>query len=205
MNLNFWLRRPHLVVARLRYWLWEWANPDKPWLTPGAVAFCARALDRSMHALEFGSGRSTAWFARHVGRLTSVEHAEAWYRKVREQLDRENPGQIDYRLVPLEHPEAEPEQEHYDPLPAYVGVLAGFPEESLDLVVIDGHYRTACLRACPPRLAPGGLLLVDDVHLWGGVARVPVPAGWPLVHRSGNGLKETCLWLKPARGDDRES
>ena len=41
MNLWYWLRRPHLIPARLRYWAWERRNPDKPWLTPGAVAFCA--------------------------------------------------------------------------------------------------------------------------------------------------------------------
>ena len=39
MHFGFWIRHPGRLLPRIRYWLWEKWNPDKPWLTPGAVAF----------------------------------------------------------------------------------------------------------------------------------------------------------------------
>jgi hypothetical protein len=104
---------------------------------------------------------------------------------------------VAYRLVPLDHPEGAPEQEVYDPLPRYVAVAADFPDDSLDFVVIDGRYRTHCIRQSLGKLKPGGLLLVDDANLWPN-ARPPVPPDWPEVHRSSNGLKITAIFRKPA-------
>jgi SAM-dependent methyltransferase len=197
MNLGFWVKRPHLIRARLKYWIWEKRHPDEPWLCEGTVTFLANALTPTMHALEFGSGRSTAWFARRVGSLTSVEHSESWHRKVHERLERDGLSNVDYRLVPLDHAEAEPEQEAYHSRPFYVRVVDDFPDDSLDLVVVDGHYRSACIQACIPKLKPGGMLLVDDVNLWGTSDGVPVPHGWRLAHQDSNGIKMTCIWRKP--------
>lgn len=196
MKLAFWLRHPGLVLARVRYWVWERRNPDKPWLTPGAVLFLEAALTPDMTAVEFGSGRSTGWFAARVGRLTSVEHHRGWYDKVAAVLAASRRANVDYRHVPLDHPEAEPERPGYDPLPAYVRVLDDFADGSVDLVVVDGHYRSACTRAAAAKLKPGGLLLVDDVNMW--AAGPPVPAGWAEASRTTNGLKTTGVWRKPA-------
>jgi predicted O-methyltransferase YrrM len=197
LNVTYWLTHPHLVAPRLAYWLWERRNPDKPWLCPGTVRYLESALAPPMRGLEFGSGRSTTWFARRLGHLTSVEHDEAWHAQVGRALGREHVSNVDYRLVPLDHPENEPERERYDRLPAYVAVLDEFPDAGLDLVVVDGHYRTACIRRCLETLKPGGLLLVDDANLWPAREAIPVPASWELVDESTNGLKRACVWRKP--------
>ena len=197
-EIRYWLRRPDLVLARARYWLWEKRNPDKPWLCPDTVRFCEQHLSKAMKGLEFGSGRSTAWFAKHLGHLTSVEHDAGWYSQVKDELARRKIDNVDYRLVPLNHPQAEPERAAYVPVPAYVATLDAFEDESLDLIIVDGHYRTTCITHCPAKLKPGGLLLVDDVNLWGKLELVRVPGGWPLVHGGTNGIKRTCLWQKPA-------
>jgi predicted O-methyltransferase YrrM len=197
MNLRFWVRRPHLLAARARYWVWERLNPDKPWLCPGSVRFCERHLTAGMTGLEFGSGRSTAWFAGRLGRLVSVEHNREWYEKVRADLAARAVANVDYRLVPLDHPEAEPERPAYDPPPRYAAVADEFPDGSLDFVVVDGHYRSTCIRRCLAKVRPGGLLLVDDVNLWPTRAELPVPADWAAADLSGNGLKQTGIWRKP--------
>ena len=199
VNVDFWLRRPFLLPSRVVYWLWEKMNPGKPWLCRGAVVYCERVLTKSMTAVEFGSGRSTAWFAKHVGRLTSVEHDSGWHSQVAATLERERIANVDYRLVPLGHPENEPEHATYEPLPAYVAVLNAFDDESLDLVVVDGHYRTTCIATSLSKLRPNGLLLVDDVNLWPSESAMPVPINWPLVNRSSNGIKRTCVWRKPRK------
>jgi hypothetical protein len=200
VNWRYWIRHPGRLLARVRYWLWERRNQDKPWLTPGAVEFLDATLTRDMTALEFGSGRSTAWYSRKVGRLISVEHAAGWFEQVSNDLARRKCDNVDYRHVPLNHPESEPEHPSYDPLPDYVAVAASLSDGSLDLVVVDGHYRTACIAAVLPKLKPGGLLLVDDANMWPGNSP-PVPADWPEVSRTTNGLKSTLVWRKPVPPD----
>jgi len=149
-----------------------------------------------MTGLEFGSGRSTAWFAGKLQSLTSVEHHAGWHAIVTEQLAKSGRTNVDYRLIPLEHPEAEGEQSEYDPTPNYVAVVNAFPDSSLDLAVVDGHYRSHCIQAVLTKLKRGGLLLVDDANLWPGNAP-PVPGNWTEVSRTTNGLKFTVIWRKP--------
>jgi Methyltransferase domain len=198
MNMWFWIRRPRSAIARIRYWLWEKRNPDKPWLTPGSVQFCERALAPPMRGWEFGSGRSTVWFAGRLAHLVSVEHDPTWHAIVQKRLATTNSANVDYRLIPLDHPVDQPEKSVFDPLPRYVAAIAAEPDESLDLVVIDGHYRTNCTRVCLPKLRPGGLLLIDDLNLWACREDLPIPADWPSVHESTNGIKRTGIWRKPA-------
>jgi SAM-dependent methyltransferase len=199
MAVWHWLARPRQLFHRVRYWLWERRHPGAPWLCPGTVRWCEAHLRPDMRALEFGSGRSTAWFAARVGHLTSVEHDAAWHERVRAGL----PGTVDYRLVPLDHPASDPERADYDPPPAYVRAADDFPDGSLDFVVVDGHYRSHCARRVLRKLRPGGYLLVDDVNLWPTPAAVGVPAGWPVVDDSTNGLKRCIVWQAPFEGDAR--
>jgi hypothetical protein len=197
MNLKHWVRHPRQGFARVRYWVWERMNPDKPWLCPGTVRFLDRHLTPDMTGLEFGSGRSTRWFAGKVGHLVSVEHHPGWYEQVRSELAARGVANVDYRLVPLDHPEAEGERPEYDPVPRYVAVADGFPDRSLGFVMVDGHYRTHCIRHCLGKLRPGGLLVVDDLNRWPTPEATAVPADWPVADLSTNGIKRTGVWRKP--------
>ena len=131
MAIWFWLTRPRMALARVRYWLWERANPDKPWMCPGTVKFCQGHLSKSMSALEFGSGRSTRWFSTLVGHLISIEHNAEWYVLVKKQITDYNIINVDYRLVPLNHPESEGERAEYSPVPDYVAVADGIEDRRL--------------------------------------------------------------------------
>ncbi|MCS7033521.1 MAG: class I SAM-dependent methyltransferase [Phycisphaerae bacterium] len=203
MALWFWLKRPRLAVARVRYWLWEKANPDKPWMCPGTVRFCQTHLSKSMSAIEFGSGRSTRWFAERVGRLISIEHNPQWYAQVQKQL--EEVKNVDYRLIPLNHPESEPERAEYSPVPDYVAIADALADRSIDFAVVDGHYRTHCVRHLIPKIAAGGYLLVDDINLWPSPQALPVPAHWPIVDDSTNGIKRCIIWQAADADPSRNS
>jgi hypothetical protein len=147
-----------------------------------------------MRGLEFGSGRSTTWFAARLEHLTSVEHNVAWYHKVAQRLTADGLSNVDYRHVPLQHPEAEAEQAPEQPVPAYVGVVDVFPDRSLDLVIVDGHYRNHCIRHSLPKIKSGGYLLVDDTNSWSSVQSIPTPGNWKVVDDSTNGLKRCIIW-----------
>jgi len=183
-----------MALARVRYWFWERANPDKPWMCPGTIKFCQGHLSKSMTALEFGSGRSTRWFSTLVGRLISVEHNAEWYKVVQKQLADASASNVDYRLIPLNHSETEGERPEYSPVPDYVAVADSMENKSIDFAVVDGHYRTHCVRHLIPKIAPGGYLLVGDMNLWPSPEALPVPASWRIVDDSTNGIKRCIVW-----------
>ena len=68
---------------------------------------------------------------------------------------------------------------------------------SLDLVVIDGHYRTHVIAAAIPKIARGRWLLVDDVQFWPDPSVLPIPRDWARVDDSSNGLKRAIIWRSP--------
>jgi hypothetical protein len=189
LGLKESLRRgPVYTTRRTAYKLYEWQHPDDPWLAQGAIEFLDAELPRDGAGLEWGSGRSTSWFARRLNHLTSVEQDEGWYRKVQ----RDNP-EADLRHIPVEHVHGMAPN-FPDPLPLYVAVAREFDDLSLDFVLVDGHYRLACIRTVLPKLKPGSILVVDntdrlpELSLWG------VPTGWPVVHQSRNVMTETTIW-----------
>lgn len=202
MAILIWIRQPRLLFARLKYWWWERRNPEKPWMCPGTIDFCQQKLSKSMHAMEFGSGRSTLWFASMVGQLTSIEHDATWHALVARQLAEAGIRNVDYRHIPLDHALTEPERPSYDPMPAYVASADAFRDRSLNFVVVDGHYRTHCVRRVLPKIAPGGLLLVDDVNLWSSIDALNVPAEWTIVDDSTNGIKRCVVWQAPSDTKD---
>src|SRR5690606_32274005 len=113
---------------------------------------------------------------------------------VRERITAAGLSNVEYRYVPLSHPMTEPEQAEYTPTPAYVAVADALPDRSIDFAVVDGHYRTNCIRHLVPKMAQGGYLLVDDVNLWPSLAHLPIPSSWPVVDDSTNGVKRCVVW-----------
>ena len=149
-----------------------------------------------MHGLEWGSGRSTCWFAGRINHLVSVEYDQEWYVQVRKDLDHGRVGNCDLRYIALDHPKHEPTRERYAPLPKYVAIAHEFADESLDFVEVDGHYRVACILEIMAKIKKRGYLLVDDTK------RLPidewrVPRDWVITHQSENVMSQTTISQKP--------
>ena len=196
-SIGFYITRPGYAFRALAAKL-QRKQVEGPWISPGAIAFCDANLDPSSHqGLEWGSGRSTRWYSERLRSLTSVEHDPAWYDIVKSQLDQSpNKDRVSLRNVPLDHPVDQPSTAHYYVLPRYVALIEEFAENSLDFVVVDGHYRQACVLAALPRIRPGGLLLIDNSD-WMPLSEWGVPASWPMVHQSKNFMTQTTIWRKP--------
>lgn len=195
-RLGAYVRRPRLIAHRLRRALYDIRHPGAPWLAPAAIRYCDEHLTRDMTALEWGSGRSTTWFGRRVGRLISVEHDPAWHARVTKALADADCRNVECRLALLDHAPHEPDRADVTTVPAYVAVAGEFADASLDFVVVDGRYRPLCVMAAIPKLRPGAMLLVDDVSQLPGLAEDLLP-GWPLVCSS-RGVAATSIWRKPA-------
>jgi SAM-dependent methyltransferase len=118
--------------------------------------------------LEWGSGGSTVWFAKHLpanARLTTIEHDPAWHATVSERLRAEGLDAHDavrLRLVPATGPvgrNATEEEEDASALSAYIAAVA---DQRFDVILVDGVARAACMAAARELLNPGGVLLLHD-------------------------------------------
>lgn len=187
------LRRPTYSLALLSYKLQDFRHREEPWIAQDAVRFCETNLNGSQTGLEWGSGRSTKWYAARLGRLLSVEFDPHWHQKVSESVS--GFKNVECRFVPLDHPLDAPTVRDYDPVPSYVAVADEFPDNSIDFVVVDGHYRLACVKRALPKIKPGGLLLIDNTN-WFALPGWGVPECWPVVHQSNNLMTQTTIWRK---------
>ena len=145
---------PRCLYGLLRRRLWRSTNPGLPWLTRQAVEILDGRLKPSDVGLEWGSGRSTLWFAQRVAHLTSIEHNDRWYKRVKQALCDKGVDNVELLYAPLEAEE--------EGRPEYVRAVAEQKKATLDFVLIDGRLRDQCAEVALQLLKPGGMLLIDD-------------------------------------------
>ena len=145
---------PRYLYNRLRLAWFERLNPDIPWLTAESVALLGKLLRAQDSVLEFGSGRSTIWFAHRCGSIVSVEHDLDWFKKVSSQIKQFS--NVDYRHAKLEAPAGH--------VPPYLSLLDEFPNESFDVLINDGRLRHLVAEKATSKLKPGGLLVLDNAE-----------------------------------------
>ncbi len=190
------LLNPSYIAGRIRHTIYERRHPDHPWISPGSIQWLDRHLRKDMRGFEWGSGRSTSWFAQRLDSITSIENDEAWHDTVLETLRVSGLQNVTLKFIPVEHEFRERYSPYYPELPAYVSAIEIFPAQSLDFVVVDGHYRQPCIWAALSKIKLGGYLLVDNTD-WLLREYWPVPFSWEMVHRSQNALTQTTIWQKP--------
>jgi len=211
------LLKPRYVADRVRLAVHQRLHPDAPWLTAEATALLERWLGPHHVGIEWGSGRSTRWFARRVRHLLSVEHDARWHAAVSSQLAGEGLTNVDYRLLPCEPERVEtPEWIAAMFASPYVRAVDAFAPGSLHFALVDGMYRSACALAVLPKLHAGALLIVDNINwflpsasrapssramidaplspTWGEFAEAV--AGWDRQWTQ-NGVADTAIWVAP--------
>lgn len=175
-------------------------NPDWPWVTAEAVRMLEQLLRPDDVGIEYGSGRSTLWFAKRLKRIVSVEHHQGWFEKVEAMIAEQ--GASNAKVV-LRTPEE------------FAGVISEFEPGTLGFVLVDGQRRDECAMAATQHLKPGGLLVIDDVHRYlpsksrAPLAKKPdefasdmwrefdqVTAGWRR-YWSCDGVSDTLFLFKP--------
>lgn len=155
-----WLRLvEQLSPARRRQAKFERDHPDAPWFVPAAIGHIEQYLRPEHVGFEWGCGRSTLWFARRVAHITSIEGRREWFGEVSEWIVREGlQGRVSLRLMEVtsEYNFSTAEIERY------AASISQVADRSLDFIVIDGHFREACLARASNKLRSGGLLVIDN-------------------------------------------
>jgi hypothetical protein len=115
-----------------------------PWATLPFIDFIAPRLRADWTVFEYGAGASTLFYAARVRAVLAVEHDEAFATQLRPRLPA-NARLLVRALGAAAYPEAIAE---CAPPPA--------------LVSVDGRERERCVTAALGRLAPDGVLVLDD-------------------------------------------
>lgn len=182
LHAYVWLSE-RLGPSRRKQIQFEKENPESPWWAPDSIPYIEALLKPEMHVFEWGSGRSTLWLAARVKTVVTVEHDSAWLDWVANQAYAKG---VRERIVfrwSMNH------------AMDYAGMIDGCPDELIDLVVVDGAYRTDCLAHGWKKLKDGGILILDN-------AERPDLKAWRTRHEKhllrvfGSKIQETAIYWK---------
>ena len=190
---------------RLSEMAYQRRHPDAPWITPAAIPVIEHLLRPSDVVFEWGSGRSTRWFAERTTRVTSIERKPGWHARVEADL-RDFEGS---RCVLVERDDDDIEEWKR----RYVSALGEIETGPVDIALVDGAVRDLCAMRATSFLAPGGVLIVDDVQRYlPSDSRTPSArsdhatplwiefevqvSGWQLIWVT-SGVTDTAIWLHP--------
>ncbi|HEY9077408.1 MAG TPA: hypothetical protein VIO61_12820 [Anaerolineaceae bacterium] len=206
---------PRYLINRISEKFYRLAHPHAPWLTPSAIDYLQTHLKLDDKGIEFGSGRSTLWFAPRVASLISVEHDPVWYKKVTSMLAQKGYSNVSCYLHL--RGAGEPGQ------PEYLADAVILPDCSLDFALVDGIYRDLCLDVILPKIKPRGMIIVDNINLYMPCAShapnsIPLgkPAASPLWEKfmmtvstwesiwTSNGVTDTAIFIKPEKEYDHD-
>ncbi|MBS0664172.1 MAG: FkbM family methyltransferase [Verrucomicrobia bacterium] len=115
-----------------------------PWTTYPFIEFIGPRLRPEWRVFEYGSGASTLYYAQRVHTVMAVEHDRPFAESLRPKL----PANV--TLLVREQGSTEYAE----------AVTALVPPPHL--VIVDGRDRVRCVAAAHGRLAPDGVLVLDD-------------------------------------------
>jgi hypothetical protein len=122
-----------------------------------AVDFVGARLPAAAAVFEYGSGGSTLWLLDQGADVTAVEHHPGWHQRLLAAAPR--------LALSLHEPSADGEigsimtTGFFD---AYVAAVDEVPDDSLDMLIVDGRARVECVDRALDKVKPGGMLLLDD-------------------------------------------
>lgn len=127
-----------------------------PWLVFDAQERLEGLIGKDTRVFEWGSGISTVWLARRAGTVVSVEYDPEWYAAVGAALVERGLRNCEQKLFELGPQATEAEYE------AYASAIDSFEDHYFDIVIVDGRTRVRCAAHAVAKLAPGGVLLLDN-------------------------------------------
>ncbi len=116
-----------------------------PWVTYGFMDFISGRLNNTMDIFEFGPGNSTMWYAAKVNTVTSIEHDNHWFEKIKGDMP--DNANINYKKL------------------IYDGEYSKFPNtlgRQFDVVIVDGRDRVNCMKNALNAINETGVIILDD-------------------------------------------
>ncbi len=150
-NIMTAVSQPRYFWNRLCVLFYQQTNPGYPWLTAESIKLIEAFLNKNKTGLEWGSGKSTLWFAQRLEKLISVEHNKKWYNRMSTEIDDHHVKNIDYRYACINNGCLEYSQQ-----------IENTDIEYFDFVLVDGECRSQCLAIASKKMKLGGYLVLDN-------------------------------------------
>ena len=142
-------------------------DAELPWISHRALKRLEEIIHSEMNVLEYGSGGSTLFLADRVKQLISIEHDKSWAEIVSIKIKNHSNKKLYY--IPADESCVEDEfRSNYGMsysgkcFKTYSLKVLELADDSLDLLIIDGRARPACLKYAHKKVSPGGYILFDN-------------------------------------------
>ncbi len=116
-----------------------------PWVTYSFIDFIRRRIDKKQNIFEYGSGSSTAFYAKRAGSVISVEHDKEWF----DSVSQKNPANAEMVFCKLER------DGDYAKKAKSLG-------KKFDIIIVDGRDRVNCCKYGADALSSYGVIVLDD-------------------------------------------
>ncbi len=157
-------------------------NQEYPTLTKGAIEWIEQNVKTSWTVFEWGSGRSTIyWASKNIPAIT-IEHNKVWYDKTKTSIKKEGltshlkliPGvpfmPTKYIISARQKKHSHLPEKYISSVSAYVNqsfrnyaqAIDEYPNNHFDLVLVDGRARPSCIKHAIPKIKEGGFLILDN-------------------------------------------
>lgn len=143
---RLFLNCPKAIFSGILRILFDY-RPGIPWISYSAIDELEVFLTKSSRVLEFGSGMSTIWYAKHAGEVYSVEDCKPWFEKVGNFIKKNNITNINLKFS--------------SDLNSYSQFMENDPT-GFDLIMVDGNYRSTCVNNAIKLVRPGGSFYLDN-------------------------------------------
>ena len=163
----------YYLISRIRLKYYETMNLS-PWLVENAIKFMDAYLKPKDKILEFGAGRSTAWFLEKGCLVRSIETNEEWFVHVKKS----NEGFIGSGSLDL--------RKTYQ---------VSDKTDRYDCILIDGGDREEAARLALSVIKPGGIIVFDNVERYMPTAITDTPAH-VLLKRETPGFRDCIANIK---------
>jgi hypothetical protein len=177
------LKNAFLFVKYYRVWkkhLTTNKNPLKtkiPWVPFETIDYLEQVINSNMTVFEYGSGASTFFWSSRVKQVITVEHDEKWFKVVKEEIDREQIDNVEYKLrIPnaIDRNKLSNnsdyisnylsfDETYFDfEFASYVSEIDKYPDYFFDIIVIDGRARPSCIKHSLNKVNRNGYLIIDN-------------------------------------------
>jgi hypothetical protein len=179
---------PYLMMTDVRSWrsVPDWISSFRsgysflekpmPWLPFVAMNWLRTYLRPDMNVFEYGSGASTIFISHLAGHVCTVEHDTAWHTLVSKALLQHHVSNCLYQLHEPRFDDEKTEvlsdrtliadpSERENPgvnFQSYIAAIDGHPDQTFDLVLVDGRARRACMERALPKVKKGAFLMLDN-------------------------------------------
>jgi hypothetical protein len=151
------------------------AGNPLPWYTYPAIEYLTNFDFSNSDVMEFGSGRSTLYWASRCRSVTAVDSNQEWFAKIKSLT----PNNV---ILTLETGRD-----------GYLQALTKSPK-AFDVIVVDGDWRSECLEAAIAHANPGKIIILDNSDGLPDCCRMMREAGLFQIDFSGFGPQNDHCW-----------